>query len=175
MDPDNPMNSRNAIETNLEKIAQYGEDRREENFQFRAFLKGQDSDKVDSIVHRLNREISNQIDCTSCGNCCKMMKPSVTEKDVDRLANKLDITPAKVRETYVEKEDHTDFFKDAPCRFLNNKKCTIYEDRPDDCRSFPHLHKDYFSSRMFQVIANYSTCPIVYNVVERLKERLSFR
>lgn len=169
------MNPHNAIERNLQKIAQDGEDRMEENFQFRAFLKGEDSDNGDEIVHQLNHEISNQIDCTTCGNCCKMMKPSVTEKDVERLALKLDMPAAKVRETYVEREDHIDFFKDTPCRFLKDKKCTIYEDRPDDCRSFPHLHKDNFSSRMFQIIANYSTCPIVYNVVEELKERLNFR
>lgn len=169
------MNPHKPVETNLAKIAQYGEDRLEENFQFRALLKGQDSDKVDAIVHQLNSEISNQIDCTSCGNCCKMMKPSVTEKDVDRLAKKLEIPAAEVRDKYVERDGHTDYFKDAPCRFLKDKKCTIYEDRPDDCRSFPHLHKDNFSSRMFQVISNYSTCPIVYNVVERLKERLNFQ
>lgn len=160
---------------NLKKIAQHGEDRQEENFQFRAFLKWQDSGKVDAIVHRLNDDVSSRTDCTTCGNCCKMMKPSVKEKDVDRLAKRLGIPAEKVKEKYVKKEDHAEFLNEIPCRFLKEKKCTIYEDRPDDCRSFPHLHKDHFSSRMFQVIANYSTCPIVYNVVERLKKELGFK
>ncbi len=40
--------------------------------------------------------------------------------------------------------------------------CTVYDARPDDCRSFPHLHKDEFVFRLIQVVNNCSVCQIVY-------------
>jgi Fe-S-cluster containining protein len=47
--------------------------------------------------------------------------------------------------------------------------CNVYAARPDDCRSYPHLHKDDFLSRSVGTIENYRICPIIYNVYERLK------
>ncbi len=41
---------------------------------------------------------------------------------------------------------------------------TQYQCRPDDCRSYPHLHKRDFISRLINVIGNYSVCPIVFNI-----------
>ena len=56
--------------TDLKKIAQLGKTRERENFKFRSFLKGQDSKRIDRIVHELNEYYSSKIDCTKCGNCC---------------------------------------------------------------------------------------------------------
>lgn len=163
------------LELDLETIEELGEKRLDENFRFRAFLKGQDPDKIDRIVHRLNREISDRIDCTTCGNCCAKLKPCITNQDIDRLSAKLEIPAQKVRDEYVETEDGDQYFKNLPCSFLKDKKCTVYTDRPDDCRSFPHLHKPWFTSRLLGVIGNYSICPIVFNVLEKLKQELHFR
>jgi len=44
--------------------------------------------------------------------------------------------------------------------------------RPRACRSYPHLHKDHFRSRLIGVSGNYSIRPIVFNVYERLKADL---
>jgi len=63
-------------------------------------------------------------------------------------------------------------FRQKPCPFLQNNRCTVYDARPDDCRSFPHLHKDEFVFRLIQVVNNCSVCQIVYNVFEWLKEEL---
>jgi uncharacterized protein len=57
-----------------------------ENYRFRTFLKGQHDAKVDKLVHRINKEVEAQIDCTLCGNCCKILIPSVKEKEIDTLA-----------------------------------------------------------------------------------------
>lgn len=169
------MNS-SDLELNLETIERLGAEKREENYRFRAFLKGQDSDKVDRIVHRLNREVSERIDCTTCGNCCTTLKPSVTGQDVQQLSERLGIPVQQVKEDFIEEDDEGDLFlKLLPCSFLHDKKCTVYSDRPDDCRSYPHLHKPRFISRLFGVIENYSICPIVFNVMEKLKKEFSFR
>ena len=45
--------------------------------------------------------------------------------------------------------------------------------RPAVCANYPHLHRN-FRSRLWQAIDNADTCPIVYNVLERLKQRLGF-
>lgn len=42
----------------------------------------------------------------------------------------------------------------------------------ENCISYPHLHKKDFTSRLIGVIENCSVCPIVFNVYERLKERI---
>jgi len=60
-----------------------------------------------------------------------------------------------------------------PCPFLDGNLCSIYEVRPAVCADYPHLHRN-FRSRLWQVIDNAETCPIVYNVVERLKKTLGF-
>jgi len=61
------------------------------------------------------------------------------------------------------------------CIFLNDKSCSVYPDRPKGCRSFPHTHKHGFTSRTIGMIHNYGVCPIVYNVLERLKQALNYR
>ena len=164
-----------SIETDIKKIELNAKLKEDENWEFRAYLKGQDSGEIDKIVHRLNDEVSSQIDCTMCGNCCTKIPPGITEKDMERLAARLNITPDEVKQEYTESFDNELSFKSLPCCFLKDKKCTIYEDRPDDCRSYPHLHKKHFVNRLIGVIHNYSICPIVYNIVERLKSEIQYK
>jgi hypothetical protein len=66
-------------------------------------------------------------------------------------------------------------FKEIPCSFLKDNKCTLYECRQSDCRSFPHLHKKGFTTRLIDILQNYSICPIVFNVYEQLKIEMRFR
>ena len=61
-----------------------------------------------------------------------------------------------------------------PCAFLEGSMCSIYEDRFHECREFPHLHRDHFNDRLFSTLMYYGTCPIIYNVVEKLKVETGF-
>ncbi|MDR4988933.1 MAG: YkgJ family cysteine cluster protein [Bacteroidales bacterium] len=163
-----PSNNNN-LELNLARIAMLGELIEDENIDFRIFLKGQDPDKVDRIVHRINKEVTAQIDCQQCGNCCKSLKPCVSESEINRLAQIKNMVVGEFMSQFVETDnfDGVKFLKDAPCIFLNDKSCSVYSDRPKDCRSYPHTHKPGFTSRTIRVIHNYGVCPIVYNVFER--------
>ena len=58
------------------------------------------------------------------------------------------------------------------CPFLKNNKCACYSVRPESCRTYPQLHKNEFTSRLFGIIKNHSICPIVFNVYEMLKEKV---
>ena len=161
--------------TDLKKIKQSGILKDDENFQFRSFLKMQDSDKVDRIVYKLNDYYSKKIDCKKCANCCIELHTLINKRDIKRLTSGLSISEDTFINDYTETDDDGDlFFKHKPCKFLKDKKCDIYEYRPEDCMSFPHLHKDSFISRLFGVIDNYSICPKVFNVYEDLKTHFNF-
>lgn len=165
------------LELDLKVIKRLGKELEDENFDFRTFLKGCDSDEVDEIVHNLHQEISAQIDCTQCGNCCNTLIPAVTKKEISRLSDIDNISPEEFENKYVEVDriSKIKYLKDTPCRYLKDKKCTIYPDRPEECRSYPHTHKDDFIFRLFGVIDNYEVCPIVFNLYEQLKKELGFK
>ena len=166
------------IETDLNVIKRNAKIREEENFEFRTFLKFQDPDKVDRIVHELYDEVSEQIDCTECGNCCIELDICFKGNEIDILTNHLNVDKDEFinLSTTVNREEEEERYclNSKPCQFLENKKCTIYEVRSGECRSYPHLHKDEFTSRLYGVIYNYEICPIVYNVYEQLKRKMSF-
>ncbi len=160
----------------LEKIKYWGQKNRDRNFDFRSFLKFNDRDDIDDIVHRLDTEIRKQIDCTTCGNCCIEQSPLLTKKDVSRISEYVGLSEHEFIDNYIDTSDEEEpVFAHRPCKFLVDRKCTIYEIRPDDCASYPHTQKKQFTSRLLGVIQNYSVCPIVFNLVEQLKLELNFR
>ncbi len=164
------------LETNLATIAGLAEDREDENWEFRSFLKGRDSSIIDEHVHRLNKEIAAQIDCTACGNCCKTFIISVEPEELEPLATHLGQPVHEVKEKYIEQSSEGNFIINTiPCHFLSNNKCSIYDHRFSTCRKFPHLDKDDFTQRLISVIKNYEICPIVFNVFEALKLEMNFR
>lgn len=90
------------LELDLEKIKLLAEKNEEKNWRFRSFLKYRDDRRVDRIVHRLYHEISQDIDCTQCGNCCKKLKPLLTKKESKSLANFINVPEDKFLEHYTE-------------------------------------------------------------------------
>ncbi|MES2774978.1 MAG: YkgJ family cysteine cluster protein [Bacteroidota bacterium] len=164
------------IQTNLSAISRLAEEREEENQNFRSYLKLNDGNEVDERVQRLNNQISPQIDCTACGNCCKSFMISVEPEELEPLAAYLGKSVAEVNDKYVEQGSAgICIINTIPCHFLSENKCTVYENRFHTCREFPHLHKDGFNQRLFSVMQHYAICPIVFNVVEALKEEMDFR
>ena len=166
----------NKIETNLKTIALLAEEREDENWRFRSYLKGKDGDEVDARVHRLNTEISAKIDCTTCGNCCKTFMISIEPDELEPLAAHLNQPVKEVQEKYIEQSTEGNFIiNKIPCHFLSDNTCTIYHHRFNTCKEFPHLHKEGFTQRLMSVIQNYDICPIVFNVYEALKKEMNFR
>lgn len=165
------------VTTDLAFIKSEGRKKEKENMRFRTFIKGRSSKKTDEVVHALTAEISAKIDCLQCGNCCRELMPSFDEEEIERVSAHLEMT----RETFIHSflqfsaDDQAHFTKHSPCSFLEGNSCTIYEHRPQSCHDYPNLHKEGFAFRMYGVIDNYSICPIVYNVVEELKQRLEFK
>lgn len=161
----------------LERIKEMAKEREEENWEFRVLLKQLDMapKEIDAIVHGIADEVTSQIDCTKCANCCKQIWPVLDKDDISKFALGLKTDASEFQEQYLSRDEENSSkyrFNEIPCPFLKNNQCSNYSCRPEDCRSFPHLHKKDFVSRLWGVVENYAICPIVFNVYERLKSEL---
>jgi Fe-S-cluster containining protein len=153
------------METNLLELKRLATTKEHENILFITLLKCKDSGKIDKIVHQLHNEITQQIDCTLCGNYCCQLQPELHKKDIATLARLENIAPQNYKEYYCEKaEDGKILLKTKPCRYLKEKKCSIYENRPEECKNFPYTDDEEFVSRLYSVLNFYEICPIVFNL-----------
>ncbi len=162
------------IETDLGKLKALGETRYSENEHFKQHLKSIDQDFVDTEVMRINRLAEAAIDCTTCGNCCKNLMVNIDDPAVIRLADYMQLPESEFRKKFVETGSFMQFLNAIPCQFLDGKKCSIYEIRPDECREFPRLDRPGFTKRMFATFSHYGMCPLIFNTVEELKKTTGF-
>ena len=161
------------METDPKRVELLAQEREDENWRFRSFLKGVDLgiEELDEIVHGHLEAVAEQIDCRACGNCCRHVLPVLSPSEVTRLARGLGLTRDALVNRHLQphREEGRLTFNARPCPLLTGTECSAYESRPDACRSFPHLHKPEFVFRLAGVVANCAICPIVFNVYERLK------
>ncbi|MBI2302641.1 MAG: YkgJ family cysteine cluster protein [Armatimonadetes bacterium] len=163
--------------TDLDRIAALAEEQEDENTDFRAFVKWQldwEDEEVDAVVKATYEEVAALIDCQTCGNCCRELSWAAEPLDIVRLARRLGTSEAEFAEQYLTYEHGEKVLNVKPCPFLDGCRCSVYEDRPGNCRDFPYLDRPGFSQRLFSVLSNAEICPIVYNTIERLKDRLGF-
>ena len=165
--------------TDLETIARVTQRNECKNIAFRTFIKDElewSSRKLDALVHEILRSVTSEIDCTKCGKCCRVMMPSLHPGDVDRLVRRLGADRQEFEDRYVISDEFGEqALAEIPCPFHDGMKCTVYEDRPRDCRDYPNLYKKDFSAQMLSVLESAARCPIVFNVLEQLKERFNRR
>jgi Fe-S-cluster containining protein len=163
------------IITDLKIIQLHAIEKENVNDQFISFLKGQPADEIDHQVHGLSAGMTLQIDCTQCGNCCRSLMIQVNEQEITQLSVRLNMSEETFTDQYVEKGMGAQMIMNTiPCHFLEDNKCLVYEDRFSGCREFPALHLPQVTSRLFTIFMHYGRCPIIYNVMEALKERLNF-
>ena len=78
-------------------------------------------------------------------------------------------------ETYLRVDEDGDFVaRTTPCPFLGSDNlCSIYGERPSDCRRFPYTDEDVIVKRQALTLKNSSFCPITFYVLEKLSEDLA--
>lgn len=166
---------KDPLETDIKTIASLAEPHWVDNWNFRAFLQQEvEPERLDAVVHALNREVAARIDCTACGNCCREIYPHFDPPDVTRLASGLGVSEGELRRSLRPEDDGTLVFCTQPCPLLKENKCTAYEHRPNDCRLYPHLDQEDFFGLSIGIIENYGTCPIIFNVYGRLKKKFPY-
>jgi uncharacterized protein len=150
--------------------------KQQENEQFRQFVKTFNSRQVDEIVNELNETITPQVNCLSCGNCCRSLIINIEEGELQPIADFLGTPETELKARHVETSQQGQMVMNTiPCAFLSGNACTVYEHRFSDCRAFPHLDRPHFQDRLFGTLMHYGRCLIIYNVVEQLKMRLGFK
>lgn len=162
-------------QTDLQSIADFAIAHHAENDRFSAFIKEFNDEDIDAKVQELDALISPTISCTDCGNCCKSLMVCLNEQEADRLSSHLKMDRPHFDEQYLEKGSNgMMIMNQMPCHFLQDNKCTIYEYRFEGCKEFPALHLPHFKRRVFTTFMHYDRCPIIFNVVEQLKNEMNF-
>jgi hypothetical protein len=164
--------------TDLVQIRRLGEQKRDENFRFRRYIKSHNF--VERQFRHAAEEIEEQIDCRQCAECCRVGEVPLAERDVEHLSRFLRISPKKFVEEYTATGEDGELIlrrSKAGCVFLDGNDCTVYEARPGNCERFPHLIRGAGSiqSRMWQFVDRAAYCPIVYNWMEAVKNLTKFR
>jgi len=160
------FNTNDLIFKNWEKKSE------EHQKRYRNFLNKAGKNKVLKQLPALHEEAFEKINCLHCANCCKNYSPRFKTTDIKRIAKVLKMKEGDFIETYLKLDEEGDYVvKSLPCPFLGaDNFCSIYEDRPSDCRRFPYTDEDVILKRPRLTLKNASFCPIVYFVMEKLLE-----
>ena len=111
------------------KIKFEAKKKRDENYEFRIFLKGNADDKeLDEQFHRLHKELFAGYDCSQCRNCCKMYHGSIPEEDLVQDAEYIGVTKEQFIEKYLQiKTEKTDIkLKTHPVIFLTRMGTVVW-------------------------------------------------
>ena len=132
---------------------------------------------LDTYTILAEKEVWKEVDCLSCGNCCKNMTPIFNHTDIKRISLHLGMTETQFKKKWLFKERGTGDWlnRSTPCQFLNlsNNKCSIYDIRPSDCAGFPHLAKKKMVDYMHVHKQNVEFCPATHSMVEKLMSRIT--
>jgi|SRR5688572_15683625 len=130
---------------------------------------------IDEEIQQLDDQVFSKINCLSCANCCKTISPVFKDRDIVRLAANFKMRPAEFTFKYLYLDEEGDYvLQSTPCPFLNNDNtCSVYDQRPLACRSYPHTGTLPFTKSTELFIRNSAVCPAVFEITGILKKRYS--
>jgi uncharacterized protein len=142
---------------------------------YKNFLAKADKNAVLKAIPELHDEAFARIDCLQCARCCKNYSPRFKTPDIKRISRLLQLRESVFIEKYLQLDEDGDYVAvSKPCPFLGeDNRCSIYEDRPSDCRRFPYTDEDVLLKRPNLTQKNSTFCPIVVSVLEGLLEKLT--
>ncbi len=172
------------LETDLERIATLARAHHDDTQAFVYYVdllwerENRSDAALDALVTEIATEVEAQIDCTACANCCRRLAVGLTPEDIPPLSQALHLSLHDVTARYVDREagareGEWGIFCCSPCPFLVGTHCTLYPARPQSCRDYPAFTPD-FRWLMPEIVKGMGLCPIIYNVIERLKVRLGW-
>jgi Fe-S-cluster containining protein len=137
---------------------------------YKGFLQRTHKNDVIYKLPELHEEAFEKVDCLSCANCCKNFSPRFKTPDIKRISKVVGMRESVFIDTYLRIDEEGDYVLiSRPCPFLGeNNFCSIYEDRPSDCKRFPYTDEDVFIKKQALTLKNASFCPAVYFVIEKL-------
>ncbi len=165
--------------TDLDEIRRLSAERQEAFEVMRLALEFDDTltdDALDGMVEEIAQPIIAGIDCTKCANCCRVLDVCLVPPDIDRLSTALDISIDEVVTRYADEalgaaQGEWAVIPAKPCPMLRGNLCSIYAHRPHACRIYPQFTPD-FRYNMGDTIEGAAYCPIIYNTLTALAERV---
>ncbi len=166
------VRNRTLPEYDAHALKQKASGKKKENSQLFKKLRKVKSSNLDRQFHSLHDKYMEKINCLDCGNCCKSISPAVKDSDITRLSKYLKIKPSVLIEKYFSLDEEGDFvFRNQPCPFLGEDNyCSVYDARPRACREYPHTDRVKVHQILNITYKNISFCPIVYEIVQELKQ-----
>jgi Fe-S-cluster containining protein len=142
---------------------------------YKNFLAKAGKKEVLRAIPELHEKAFEQINCLKCARCCKSYSPRFKGPDIKRISKILGLKETAFIEKYLVYDEEGDYVAvSTPCPFLEeDNKCSIYEDRPSDCKRFPYTDEDVILKRPQLTMKNSTFCPIVVSVMEGLLEKLT--
>ena len=156
------------LNQDLEWLAQVSKDKLPSFFKLARQLKFRSELQIKAVS--LAEVISDSIDCTSCGNCCRHSYPVLEEDEIEKISISMDLKTRKFREKYLNRdEDGFEVLGTGICPFLSDNRCEIYSIRPRGCREFPHLKRTNLLDTLEELIPSARVCPIVFHFLSGLE------
>ncbi len=159
------------------EIAAQAKQKEEENYEFRTFLKSHaDPEELDKQFLKLHNELFPSYDCNSCRNCCKQYRGNLSEEEIVQCAEKFNTSPDAFKAKYLHRnQEGTYDTNHLPCDFLQEDgSCLLGDCKPVNCAEFPFTARPDRWSSLLGIISNASVCPVLYEMIERLKKTYSF-
>lgn len=102
--------------------------------------------------------------CSGCGGCCTGAPGYVwvTKAEIDEMASALAISPAEFESRYVRQvgiRKSLIELADGDCVFFDpgTRRCTVYESRPRQCRTWPFWPSNLASPKRWEEVCE--ACP----------------
>ncbi len=135
---------------------------------------------VERQFRKTAEEVTDEIDCRQCAECCRVTEVQIVERDIKTLAHFLGLSEKAFLDKHTDRDEDNALIlrRNAQgCEFLEGNDCTVYEARPGNCERFPHLMKGAGSleSRMWALVDRATYCPIVYNWMEKVESPHQFK
>lgn len=127
--------------------------------------------EIDGHFEREHDRAFEQTDCLECANCCRTTSPIFKERDIVRIAKHLQMSVGHFSSKYLERDEEGDWVLQwAPCPFLEleTNACTIYAERPQACRDFPHTDRKNMHQILRITEQNTHLCPAVSKMVQSI-------
>jgi Fe-S-cluster containining protein len=142
----------------------------EENTGFREFLNERaDPGELDKQFHELHAELFAGYDCSHCANCCRTYYVALKKGELESISEYLGLSKRELIGTYLMQIGEEYGLK-PPCSFLSKDGlCRIQECKPELCRDYPYTDKKDRLSGMWGTISAAEHCPVVLELLERLK------
>lgn len=161
------------------KVKFWAQKKEKENIEFRTFLKiNAYEDELDQQFLQLHNELFADYDCSKCRNCCKQYAGNIPEADIEKDAKYLSMSAEVFKKKYLKQVESNGTYQTIhmPCDFLTDESsCRLEECKPESCKKYPYTNQPERLQSLYSVIESASVCPVVFEIIERLKEEYSFQ